>query len=392
MEAEVARVAHHKWPGATAKEADEFMRDIGRAEKNDIAFPADLLRDIRASDVIVIPQTAANAWYCYIRLWQGMGKVVVMDVDDDSFNVHPLSPSYAIRGTELCEVKSNGETILRWEDVRDHMDADHEELAKRTPPVFVMYLERNRKLMGMAEKALRECDAITTTTERARQRFLDFNPNVFVLPNSLDTDLYLPGRHPGRKGFRVGWFGGNSHEGDLLAAVRGLARFIAETPDATLVVSGTMTGTMRRLIPADRLEFWEWSCVEAHPWRLQAMGYDLGFAAVEAGTKFNACKSALKWTEFGALGVPTICTDAPPYSDAVRHGEDGWLVKNEPDAWYAAFRRMYEEPELRRVVGENARARMVRDFDLYRNAGLWYSCYKSLIEARKTVVVPQGVR
>jgi hypothetical protein len=393
-EAGVAKMAHHQWP-ERSNEEKVILEMQTSAEQNEVSFPKEFIRDLIGADVIVIPQAASCHWYPYVKVWQGMGKVVVFDMDDDSFSVSPFSPSYAVRATEECAVRFVDETGLprvafKWEDRDRHEGKTEEELAKQDPPIRVMPLKRNRRLMTAYDKALREADGITTTTERAAKRFREINPNVFVCPNSIDTDLYIPGRHPLRAGFRIGWFGGNSHDFDLRMASRGLAGFLKRHADAIVVAMGNLPRCLEKAVPVDQLEDWPWVPLDAHPWRLMGLGLDLGFCAVEPDTPFNACKSSLKWTEFGAVGVPAICTDAAPYSDAVRHGEDGWLVPDTDAAWDEAFERLYTDQVLRKRLAQGARTRMEKDFDLYRNAHLWLDAYEALIAKRHPLEIVSG--
>ena len=391
-EAEVARLVVHKWPGEAIDDSDPKALEemLQRSQTNAPDFSKELIRDVAGSDVIVLPQTACSAWYGQIKFWQSMGKVVVADADDDSFNVHPTSPSYGVRGSEECDLmKKDGTVGVRWVDKAKYpADTNWDEMAKQSPSLLGMNLAYNRRAMGRYMDSLKIVDAITTTTERAAKRFRDFNANVFVLPNSVDTNYYIPGRHLGRPGFRILWYGGNSHEGDLVQAGIGLGRFLKEHRDVIVVVAGSMCETLIRHIPPEQLEAWDWTSAEAHPWRLMGLGADLGICPVMQNSKFNDCKSALKWTEMGAIGVPAICTDAPPYSDAVKHGKDGWLVQNTPEDWHGALDLFYKDDVTRKRIALGARKRMVEDFDLYQNAGMWFECYKSLISARESVIVP----
>ena len=392
QEAGVAKFAHHAWPEILNDETMS-LEMLTAASKNEVAFPKQFIRDLIGADVIVLPQAATCHWYPYVRTWQNMGKVVVFDMDDDSFNVSPFSPSFAVRSTEECTVRMLDESgiphmLFKWEDKDKHEGADPDDLLKKDPPIQIFNLKRNRRLMGEYEKALRECDAITTTTERAARRFREINPNVIVLPNSIDTDVYLPGRNPLRPGFRIGWFGGNSHDFDLRVASKGLGTFLKRHPDVVVVGCGSIPRCLEKAVPPEQLEPWPWVPLSAHPWRLMGLSLDLGFCAVEPETPFNACKSALKWTEFGAVGVASLCTDAAPYSDAVRHDEDGWLVKETPEAWDEAFEKFYTDGALRQRIAQGARTRMEKDYDIYRNAPLWYEAYQRLIDAKHKVVAP----
>ena len=50
-------------------------------------------------------------------------------------------------------------------------------------------------------------------------------------------------------------------------------------------------------------------------------------------TPFNRAKSALKFFEYSALDLASICSDVSVYRDAVEPGETGILVANDPDSW-----------------------------------------------------------
>ena len=87
-------------------------------------------------------------------------------------------------------------------------------------------------------------------------------------------------------------------------------------------------------------------------------------------TGFNRSKSALKFLEYAALGIPSICSDMSVYRDSVRHEETGLLIANDPDCWRDALERTVDASLWERlrqacpaVVSENtvaANARTIR--------------------------------
>ena len=65
----------------------------------------------------------------------------------------------------------------------------------------------------------------------------------------------------------------------------------------------------------------------------------------------------LVYLEAGALGLPSIATDAGGVPDAVIHGKTGLLVPpNDPDAVASAIRQMFENPDRPAALGQGARA------------------------------------
>lgn len=66
-------------------------------------------------------------------------------------------------------------------------------------------------------------------------------------------------------------------------------------------------------------------------------------------------KSALKWLEAGAVGVPTLAQATRPYREAVTPNVDGALVEQRTlDAWAEAMDRQLSQPAERRRMGKNA--------------------------------------
>ena len=74
--------------------------------------------------------------------------------------------------------------------------------------------------------------------------------------------------------------------------------------------------------------------------------------------------------EAGAAGLPLVSTAVAAIPEIVRDGETGLVVPaNDRAALVSALRRLIESPELRRRLGDGARALVARDHDADQNAG-----------------------
>lgn len=351
-------------------------------------------RDLGLCDIIVIPQTSSIAWGKFVPLWQEMGKVVVLDTDDDIRYVSPLSPAYATRGTEEVTVTmklEDGTTkkVPLWKDGQKEGDTGQfgTDNKKSNAPSVKFSLADNRMFQAMYLTTMKQVDAVTCPTPRYAETLRrEVNPNSFCLPNCLDMNEWRPGRHPGRDGFRIGWHGGDSHRIDVMAASEGLRGFLENHKDAIFVLIGANLSEWLMNVPPDQLEFWDWGSYDAHPWRLQSMALDVGLCPV-IDHKFNDAKSPLKWEEFAACGVPSICSNHPPYSDAVRNGEDGILVVNQASEWQKALESLYDDSTERLALGVRARKRIEQDFDLWTKAVEWHDLYRRLLDEKKSRTV-----
>lgn len=77
----------------------------------------------------------------------------------------------------------------------------------------------------------------------------------------------------------------------------------------------------------------------------------IGLAPLLGGA-FNAARGAVKFHDFARMGAVGLYTDTPPYAGFVRHGEDGLLLPNDPDAWVRQIVELAAAPDtLARMAG-----------------------------------------
>jgi glycosyltransferase involved in cell wall biosynthesis len=81
-----------------------------------------------------------------------------------------------------------------------------------------------------------------------------------------------------------------------------------------------------------------------------------------------------------ALGRPVLVADIPGNRSLVRHGETGWLYKDEVD-FRATIVRLAGDPGLRKTVGGHARDFVQADFSCRLEVERYLSLYESVIRA-----------
>ena len=77
---------------------------------------------------------------------------------------------------------------------------------------------------------------------------------------------------------------------------------------------------------------------------------DIGIAPL-VDTEFNRSKSNLKYLEYSALGIPSVCSNVYPYAKTIKKGENGFLAKNIKH-WKEHLERLIESSSLRKEIGE----------------------------------------
>jgi glycosyltransferase involved in cell wall biosynthesis len=273
-----------------------------------------------------------DSFYVLERLKRA-GKRIVYDIDDDLFNITPDNPAYGL--------------ISRDDQVA-------------------------------AAKCIKLADAVTVTTEELRKRIAGVAEGVYpiVIPNALDVhDRWLPTAQTGSPdGFRrIFWSGGASHAVDWEECFQAVKTVMAAREDVRLVILGFLPPCIdreRSLAPfKGRIEFMGFSNPETYYEIIHHIRADVALAPIRH-TAFNTCKSPIKFLENSLIGIPTVASNWKPYSEVIRDGESGRLVKGH-DEWVEAITSFIEKPALRITAVTEARKICEERFDLGRAAQEW---------------------
>jgi len=246
---------------------------------------------------------------------------IVMDLDDDVFNVSPYNDNYEYFGTK--EVK-HGDKWL-WEDGQ------------------TIDLKANQIEMDYIKRLIDRADVLTVSTPRLAQRFN--HPNIYINYNGIDFDDWHRVKiQRKKKEFRLGWSGSPSHYVDWANIQGQLAELMKRYPDVKLVLAGAkFKGTLKNINP-ERIEHWDWVLPEAHSFRSVLLDLDLAIIPL-AADQFNSCRSCVKWYEFSSLGFPAIASDVAPYKDEMP--KDQLFTDLIP-----VFDRFYHNEKLRHDVAD----------------------------------------
>lgn len=223
------------------------------------------------------------------------GVRVLLDLDDDLFNIDPYNEAYGAYGTK--EVKHNNKWL--WKDGLN------------------MDISTNKKEVNLLKKFLKRADIVSVSTPRLKEALSKYNDNIIVNYNSIDKRDWLVREFVKKEDeIRIGWTGGASHYKDWLTIQEDLLRVMKDFPQVKLVIGGTMFEGVFKDIDPSRIEHYDWVSPSAHGFRTALMNLDIAIVPLEEST-FNSNKSCIKFYEFGSLKVPTICSAVPPYSDEV---------------------------------------------------------------------------
>jgi len=262
----------------------------------------------------------------------------------------------ALKCVEYC----NSLGILTVGEIDDNLWLIHE----ANPAYEVWTRER---LTGL-EKFLRKVRLITTTTRALADYLHRFNSNAVILPNML-PEVYWQVRHTERTDGKIvmGWAGSASHWPDLELIKDVIPQILDEYPKAELHISGLNKTPFPK---HERIKIVE--PVHGEDFALLLATFNVGLVPL-INSKFNDCKSDLKFIEYAMVGLPVIASDVDAYRRTLKNGETGFLARNSKD-WLKYTRRLLDNPDIRKKVGENAR-KYAETRTIEKNIGMWEEAY-----------------
>lgn len=290
---------------------------------------------------------------------QDKGVKLVLEFDDNVFQVNPYSPHYLDYGTEEYTDEATG--IQIWKD-----------------GVGGFSLEANRNRLESIKEGARMVDLITVTQPILADVFREFNPNVVCLPNCVDPSKWqkLPLKRE-KDEIRLFWQGGCSHFIDWLHLTNVLPRVMAKYPQVMIVIMGQLYDGTLKDVPKDRIEHHKWVHFEAYPLKVATLDPDIALIPLD-DNHFNACKSNIKWVEMAAMGVPAVVSAVSPYKEAY-DGKNMVMVDNDDESWFQGICTLIDDAVLRASIGGAAQKTVYEHYDINKEYSQWRDAYERAI-------------
>jgi glycosyltransferase involved in cell wall biosynthesis len=235
---------------------------------------------------------------------------------------------------------------------------------------------------------LSAADVVTTTTETLASHLRRSNPNVVVVPNSVDPEEWQV--QPRQAVPRIGWTGSPTHFADL-AVVLDAVRELQKKRDFMLVLQGIcMEPTLDELYAVLRARqhkaFWETALgraisvfmrklsgiryefypnvpIEQHASTVCDLALDIGIAPLTENP-FNRNKSSIKYYEYAMSGAVTVASRVEPYSLEVP-----LTAKNNRESWKQQLAAALDSD--RQAIWQQQRDWVLTHRNIEKNVLLW---------------------
>lgn len=247
-----------------------------------------------------------------------------------------------------------------------------------------------RETLSVVIFLLRQADAVLVTTPSLRQRLLEYNKNIYVIPNSLDERLLVI-RPPiiktsidNQHRLVIGYMGTFTHDEDFKMVLPALHSLHQRHPgrieiQVVGVVDKDETKKELQALPVRYV----YPTLEEHEyplfmlWFTGHVHWDVAISPL-INTPFNDCKSDIKFLDYASIGAAGIYSRSPAYSNSVQQRQTGLIVDNTPQAWEEALEGLLLDSELRLKIAECASRYLYQERILAHRAVDWVELIKSL--------------
>ena len=223
---------------------------------------------------------------------------------------------------------------------------------------------------------IREADHVVTSSPSLNALCLDINRKraCTYISSSVDSDRFVPaGRYRNDGPVTIGWTGTFSSR-PYLDLLRPVFRQLAKERKFRLRVIGNFDYDL----PGVDLEVVRWSA-EREVEDLQAI--DIGVYPLPED-EWVGGKSGLKAIQYMMMGLPCVATDVGTTPLIIRDGANGLLVTTAGE-WLGALRRLLDDADLRRRLGEQARHDAVANYSVKAVARDYRQVLASVMEEEK---------
>lgn len=252
------------------------------------------------------------------------------------------------------------------------------------------FYARNAKAI---ETLVKEANSVVVSTEPLVEKMRSLNPNLTIIPNTISEFAWLRPIEPcsdlpislleKKPDFlKILYMGNPTHIEDL-AMIRPVFEQLQEEgyPIQLFVIGGEPeseqegeTWYQRLKVPDKRKhypQFVDW-------FRGVASYCDLAIAPL-VDTEFNRCKSDLKFLQYSAVGLPSLSSNCPPYSNIVKQGVSGILVENTTAAWYKAIVLCLSHRDRLTQIGNTARQKILDRYLMSNYADTYCHIFRKVV-------------
>ncbi len=213
-----------------------------------------------------------------------------------------------------------------------------------------------------SEKIAQHCHGVIAGNRFLAEHYEKLGGRVWVVPTSVDTEIWKPGNDVARTGWTIGWIGSSANLLFLYEIEEALADFLAAHSETGFLVVCDHEPSFKRL-PRGRWRYAQWS-MEKEVELVQQM--DVGLMPLD-DSEIARGKCGFKMLSYMSAGLPVIVSPVGVNPDILAHDQVG-LAASGPNDWFEALERLSNDHELGQQMGIAGRRVVEEHYSVIANA------------------------
>ena len=224
---------------------------------------------------------------------------------------------------------------------------------------------------------LKEADIITVSTITLKQSLRKYTGRpIHVKQNIIDFNLFSASPRIRNNQFNFLVSGTKSHQRDWAIIEEPILEILKLYGEKVNVVF--FGDTSKRFNGHSSVKIIDFQ-TNYKKYAIQLKGLDVHAALIPLeDTKYNQCKSNIKWLEYSAAGIPGAYSDITPYNSCISHEQNGLLVSNDQESWFNAMNQLVVDSEKTANIIKNAQHEVFIKHSIESSLDEYTSAVKSL--------------
>ncbi len=215
---------------------------------------------------------------------------------------------------------------------------------------------------GFSEKIVQHCHGVIAGNRFLAEHYQKLGARVWLVPTSVDTDVWKPQNDIARTGWTIGWIGSSANLRFLHEIEEALADYLAAHLETRLLVVCDREPEFKRL-PANSWRYARWS-IEREVELVQQM--DVGLMPLDDSAAARG-KCGFKMLSYMSAGLPVVVSPVGVNQEILEHDHVG-LAASAPNDWYEALDRLSNNHQLGQQMGSAGRRVVQEHYSVIANA------------------------
>ena len=300
------------------------------------------------------------------------------------------------------------ETLVKMKMVGMKIVYDTDDLLFALEPENPFYSDaKSAHATQLTKRCMAFVDMVTASTPALAQEFqskFTLGP-VHVLPNCIRPKDWVLRPKEKRSTVRIGYAGACSHHRELNFLIP-IIREIQKKHDVEFHIMGIFNSVedlernskmkmkfkvkwfelfkeTNKLLKTVKFVHHSYVPITEYPHRLAALDLDIGLCPLFE-SRFNRCKSAIKYYEYAMCGTAPIASDVAPYKECHE------VLPMDSKLWREAILELVMDPVARAQVADDERNFVLENYDIEKKAVLWERAYHELLTPKPTILGADG--